>query len=238
MKLISDSKEITKKDYDVIYYNETSKEVTFVASGTTPTPPVPEGYVDLGLPSKTYWAKCNIGATKEEEYGKYFQWGDTVGYEGDEAKAHSTWSTAPFNSGSSSYNSSYFTENSGTWLTEDAVLRNEYDAAYVATNGAAHMPTKDQWNELTANTTTAWTQVNNVNGIKFTASNGNYVFFPAAGCTSIGSLVGQGFYAYVRSSSLNTSRRDYAWSMRAGSGGMSVEDYNRCLGLPARGVVG
>lgn len=38
------------------------------------------GYVDLGLPSGTLWATCNIGASKPSESGLYFQWGDTEGY--------------------------------------------------------------------------------------------------------------------------------------------------------------
>ena len=33
-------------------------------------------YVDLGLPSGTLWATCNVGATKPEEYGDYFAWGE------------------------------------------------------------------------------------------------------------------------------------------------------------------
>ena len=33
-------------------------------------------YVDLGLPSGLKWAKCNVGATSEADYGSYFQWGD------------------------------------------------------------------------------------------------------------------------------------------------------------------
>ena len=32
-------------------------------------------YVDLGLPSGTLWATCNVGASKPEEYGNYFAWG-------------------------------------------------------------------------------------------------------------------------------------------------------------------
>ena len=32
-------------------------------------------YVDLGLPSGTLWAKCNIGAASETEYGDYYMWG-------------------------------------------------------------------------------------------------------------------------------------------------------------------
>ena len=34
-------------------------------------------YVDLGLPSGILWATCNVGATKPEEYGDYFAWGET-----------------------------------------------------------------------------------------------------------------------------------------------------------------
>ena len=37
-------------------------------------------YVDLGLPSGLKWATCNVGASKPEEYGDYFAWGDTVPY--------------------------------------------------------------------------------------------------------------------------------------------------------------
>ena len=42
-------------------------------------------YVDLGLPSKTMWATCNVGADKPEEYGLLFQFGRVDGYKyGDE----------------------------------------------------------------------------------------------------------------------------------------------------------
>ena len=34
-------------------------------------------YVDLGLPSGTLWATCNVGANAPEEYGNYFAWGET-----------------------------------------------------------------------------------------------------------------------------------------------------------------
>ena len=52
-------------------------------------------YVDLGLPSGLKWAKCNVGAEKETDYGDYFMWGytrpntDTIG----------DWKHAPFNDG-------------------------------------------------------------------------------------------------------------------------------------------
>ena len=36
------------------------------------------GYVDLGLPSGTKWATCNVGATNPEDYGNYYAWGETT----------------------------------------------------------------------------------------------------------------------------------------------------------------
>ena len=37
-------------------------------------------WIDLGLPSGTKWASCNVGASKPEEFGLYFAWGETQGY--------------------------------------------------------------------------------------------------------------------------------------------------------------
>ena len=34
-------------------------------------------YVDLGLPSGTLWATCNVGADGPEDCGNYFAWGET-----------------------------------------------------------------------------------------------------------------------------------------------------------------
>ncbi len=35
-------------------------------------------YVDLGLPSGTLWATCNVGASSPYEAGSYFAWGETT----------------------------------------------------------------------------------------------------------------------------------------------------------------
>ena len=49
--------------------------MVFAVSCTKPD--VVHEYVDLGLPSGTLWATCNIGATTPEGYGDYFAWGET-----------------------------------------------------------------------------------------------------------------------------------------------------------------
>ena len=46
--------------------------------------------VDLGLPSGTIWAACNLGASSPEEYGNYYAWGET------ELKDYYSWDTYKF----------------------------------------------------------------------------------------------------------------------------------------------
>lgn len=58
-------------------------------------------YVDLGLPSGTLWATCNVGAYSPEEYGDYFAWGETKGY--NAGKTDFSWATYQWCNGS--YNS-------------------------------------------------------------------------------------------------------------------------------------
>ena len=43
-----------------------------------PVTPDNHEYVDLGLPSGTLWATCNIGAANPEDMGDYFAWGETA----------------------------------------------------------------------------------------------------------------------------------------------------------------
>ena len=40
--------------------------------------------IDLGLPSGTLWAACNVGATSPEQAGLYFAWGEISGFAADE----------------------------------------------------------------------------------------------------------------------------------------------------------
>ena len=197
----------------------------------------PYEYVDLGLPSGTLWATCNIGANSPEEYGKYFQWGDTVGYEGNEAKAHSTWSTAPFNNGSSKYDGAYFTSVKDIVCPND-VLANEYDAAYANTNGKQKMPTQAQLDELTANTTSEWTTVNGVNGRKFTSKIDptKSIFVPASGYFDYTSQTSVSFGGYIWSSNLYTSNPNYVYRLRCGSSDASWNPDYRYYGFAVRGV--
>lgn len=167
-------------------------------------------YVDLGLPSGTLWATMNVGASSETDYGNYYQYG----------KGAAQYAAT---SGDSNYSG-----------TEDPLAASA-DTATQVWGGSWHMPTRAQLQELTANTTYEWTTINGVNGGKFTATNGNYVFFPAAGDWEDGSQSSVGDYGYYWGSSPNGSY--YAYGLGFCDGGNDVYDYNREYGYSVRGVL-
>ena len=190
--------------------------------------------VDLGLPSGNKWAKCNLGANSEEESGLYYQWGDTVGYTKEQIGTDKVfdwtnykWSVDGSSSNFSKYNSS----------DNKTVLDLEDDAVYTTLGGNWKMPTVDDWQELYNNTEQQWTQVNGVNGYKLTASNGNYIFLPAAGYCSGSSLSREGSDGDVWSSSLNSVGSLNAFYCFFGSSWFDPDTYgNRCFGFSVRGI--
>ena len=193
-------------------------------------------YVDLGLPSHLKWAKCNIGAATETEYGDYFMWGSTKANTPDEC----TWANAPFNNGSSEYDSGYFTDSVKNTVCPNGILAKEYDAAAQIMGEGWRMPTQSDFQELIDNTNKEWTIVNGVNGYKFTSNKegfqNNSIFIPAAGRCNDGSVNDVGDYGVVWSSSLNTSNPNNAWNLYFDSGDCSMDNSYRYSGRSVRGV--
>ena len=165
------------------------------------------GWVDLGLPSGILWATSNVGADYPEDYGNYFAWGET------EPKDYYDWNTYHFGSNYDKlskycnnpiYGIYGFTDN----LT---ILQLCDDAASVNWGEDWRIPTYDEWEELYQNTTQTWTSQNDVNGIMFTASNGNNLFLPAAGVRWYGDLMGAGSDCRYWSSSLDIDSPYRSW---------------------------
>ena len=162
-------------------------------------PDVEPEYVDLGLPSGTLWATFNVGASRPEDYGNYFAWGETT------TKKEYSWSTYKYCEGSSNtltkycYESDYGYNGFTDTLTE---LLPEDDAATANWGSEWQMPSQVQFGELINDnyTITVWTTQNGVNGRKITSKrNGNSIFLPAAGCRDD---YGVGTYGYYWSRSL------------------------------------
>ena len=190
-------------------------------------------FVDLGLPSGTMWAKCNIGATRESDYGKYYMWGSTT----PNTASQCTWSNAPFNGGSSDYNDTHFNSVKNT-VCPNGILAKGYDVAYKTTNGAARMPTDAEFLELINNTDKKWTHVNSVDGWKFISKTdtSKYIFIPAAGFFDNSNEYDVGTYGYVWSSSLMSANPGDAWCLESDSGSSSMTTNNRCYGMSVRAV--
>jgi len=125
--------------------------------------------VDLGLPSGTKWACCNVGASFPDLYGDRYYWGGTTplapGVEEDP------------------YNYPYYEYNFGDDVLKIPfhIGKTQYDAAYVTWGGEWYMPSWNQCQELCENTSYQWTSLNGLEGIEVTGRNGNSIFLPAAG---------------------------------------------------------
>ena len=164
-------------------------------------------YVDLGLSVK--WATCNVGASKPEECGDYFAWGETKP--------------------KSSYISSNYTYTSNT-----STLPMSNGAARVNWGGSWRMPTKAEQDELRTNCTWTWTTQNGVKGYKVTSkSNGNSIFLPAAG--DFYSLYDEGSKGCYWSSSLYDNS-SYAYYLSFTSYDVSRYSNNRFRGQSVRPV--
>lgn len=150
-------------------------------------------YVDLGLPSGTLWATCNIGASTPEESGDLFAWGEVTpktSFSLSNYELYKSVTTEPdadgFTTTYSGYTKYVMESDASTYGLQGfydnlSVLEKEDDAASVLWGGLWRMPTRDEIMELRNHCLWDWVTLNNMEGYKVTGQNGNYIFFPAAG---------------------------------------------------------
>ena len=197
------------------------------------TPPAPRTAIDLGLPSGTKWANMNVGASRPEEYGKYFAWGETI------AKSSYTWSN-------------YMCPESTCGKSGDPVFDlvgnkadiagTKFDAATTNWGESWMMPTAKQIEELASNCSSSLVTINGVQCRKLVSRiNGNEIIFPLAGARWDEDFAYEGNSCYYWSSTLRQGgyvspgrfivRKDthgYGWSM----GG----ENDRYCGFPIRPI--
>lgn len=138
--------------------------------------PINYEYVDLGLPSGTLWATFNVGATKPEEFGDYFAWGEI------DPKKRYYWSNYKWANGGPESITKYITGNKYSSTPDNLSSPLPEDDAATANWGEGwRMPTTNEIRELINNCEYSWVEVNGVKGAKYTASNGNSIFLPLAG---------------------------------------------------------
>ena len=182
-------------------------------------------FVNLGLPSGTLWATCNVGATSPEQAGLYFAWGETVGYTAEQVK----------NGERSFIELSYKSRHTASISTD---LKLEEDAAHIYMGGKWRMPTNVECQELIDNCNVMWTDDYKETGVAgriFTSKvNGNSIFFPAAGWTIRLSVNGINRGGCYWTRKLET--KNMVWYLDIYSKGCGVDYYYRYYGKSVRGV--
>ena len=198
-------------------------------------------YVDLGLPSGLKWAKCNVDATSETDYGDYFQWGSTTPNTTDDCNRENY---KFYNSAKYSLTKYCVTSLYGLFGIVDnkTTLDLEDDAARANMGGDWRMPTEAEFQELLDNTYNEWIEDFNgsgVNGRKFTSKidTSKYVFIPAAGFRTNDSVNYVGSDGDVWGSSLDISIPDYACGLTLNSSVCCMGYSYRCYGRSVRGVM-
>ena len=197
-------------------------------------------YVDLGLPSGTLWATCNVGANKPEEYGNYFAWGeiqpktkygwDTYKYSKTKKRLFETEALITKYCDEAEFGYDGFTDG----LAE---LQPIDDPATANWGNGWYTPKREQWDELKANTNSEWTTRNGVEGRLFTSKkNGQSLFLPAAGSRWSDYDELPGSYGVYWSSSLYTDGPLGAWSFGFNSNDTDVGDDDRDDGQSVRAV--
>ena len=114
-------------------------------------------WVDLGLPSGTKWATCNIDALTSEEFGETYAWAEVT---------PASDKTSPKN------------KVRGKAMAGIAGST-RYDAAAAKWGEEWRIPSKTHFQELMENCTWEWTTLGRAKGCKVISKiNGNYIFLP------------------------------------------------------------
>ena len=195
--------------------------------------PVSLESVDLGLSVK--WANCNVGATKPEEYGDFYAWGEVA------PKTYYDWATYKWTQGNDMLIKYFTDEGDGNGeMTADnkTVLDAGDDIASVSKGGNWRIPTVAEVEELINGCIWTWTTLNGVEGYEVKSqTNDNTIFLPAAGGRFLdehGALREECLYW---SSSLAVEENFSAWSLNASEiDGVYLNPIPRNYGFSIRGV--
>lgn len=156
-------------------------------------PDTPADAIDLGLPSGTKWATCNIGANSPEEYGGYYAWGET------EEKTEYTRET--------------YTHNKDYVDLPKSISGSNYDVAQVKWGGSWRMPTIEEVKELVEYCRCKEVFYKNIKGKLMTGPNGKSIFFPLTGWKRYTEVHDEEWSGYYYSSSHDPSDYDGAYHL-------------------------
>jgi hypothetical protein len=163
-------------------------------------------YVDLGL--SVLWATTNVGAESATELGSY------IGYGQLDPTNHST--------------------DLADYTVTNDIYGSTNDIANVL--GSGRLPLADEIKELVICTTHEWTTVDGVQGIRFTAKNGNSIFLPAAGSRYGQDVSNSGTVGNYWVGQIEGSNNEFGRSLQFTSASAGLETNPRNVAISARSV--
>lgn len=205
---------------------EAGKGYSFGATLTSDgTQALDEDYVDMGV--SVLWATKNIGAEYENEYGRYFAWGETKAYgERDETNPYYVFEKT-------TYCNLYYKYRGGY---DGKSLKSFDDVAYI--EQGARTPSADEWNELLNNCTVEWTtdyeSTGTAGSILTSKTNQKKIFLPATGYRNEDKWLSREAAGWYWSSTLHSDYFFPAYCAINNSGDLHWA--NPYLGIPIRPV--
>ena len=180
-----------------------------------------QGAIDLGLPSGLLWCEHNVGASRPEEVGLYFSWGNVTGHaEG-----------SGYNFDQTTYDAT-----AGAALSGDIPVGDQYDMAHHNMGGQWRLPRRTEFQELYDNCDSEWIDQDGMNGRRFTSrANGNSIFFPAAGYYYGTTLLNRGSNGYYWSSGFYSASNAYYLDFNSTAVNPQY-NYSRRYGFTVRAV--
>ena len=201
-------------------------------------------FVDLGLPSGTLWAECNMGASQAVHLGNYYAWGETLS--SANGKTNFWWNDYKYSKGSNNKLTKYCTKSvyGNNGFTDNLTdLQGSDDPAATKWGYWYSIPTKEEWEELMTYCNWKWIYGGSLSDGAYITSktNGNHIFLPVSGYRS-------GYDTYERlsscqywSSTLDELSPDDAWFIHVDYGvndaNRELYDYYRCQGRAIRPVL-
>lgn len=193
--------------------------------------------IDMGLPSGTKWACCNVGATEPQQAGGLYAWGETRTKGVYTEKTYQFWNDID-GDGYFDYlvndNGQAYDSNEVLFIGND-IAGTQYDAATVNWGAPWRMPSFDMIKELRDNTVQEWKQEKGVFGRQFKSKNFGIIFLPATGQNSNG-IVNSGSGYYWSSNTRSNDILYYGQGMLVTSDYFSIYSTYRHMGLAVRPV--
>ncbi len=192
--------------------------------------------IDLGLPSGTKWACCNVGAHTPDEYGGYYAWGET------EEKEVYGWENYQFAYADGNTDGIWDnTHDTGYWHCHaigSDISGTVYDVAHVKWGDSWQMPTLAQVHELVNYCRAhSWHYYEKYD--MFSSPNGQSIIFPHGGNHEYENHIKQDgvFWLSTEKSDYPSFDHDYTASCIIFTGGIAWGACNRFVGNSVRPVI-